>query len=177
MYCGGSPEMVRATKGQLQTNYRFILRLAAHLRERVVPQVKTAERILDEAGFTVHSGIEEIEGYAELLVKLADLSLKRAASDKVSGRDQHLRFLAEMVARITGREHYAELAKLTGAVKFAYTGEIWDVTAETIGRKIRKLRRLDSIDDCSARELEEFSNLAAPPNFARIARSHAKLGD
>ena len=76
-----------------------------------------------------------------VLKKLADAALKRPSSDKISGRDQHLRFLAEMVAVTTGREHYAELAELTAAVRVGYTGEIVDATADNIGKLVRRMRR------------------------------------
>jgi hypothetical protein len=157
MYCGGTPEKVSAVKKKLRWQRGFILKLAKQLEKRVVPDIKRAERILDDAGIAVSSSEPEaLESYAELLKRLADAALKRPSSARVTGRDQHLRFLAEMVAITTGREHYAELAELAAAVRMGYTGEPGNATADNIGRLVRRLRRRGPLDLGSAQELEEL---------------------
>jgi hypothetical protein len=54
--------------------------------------------------------IKPIRTLAELFKRIADSFLKRYSSRRISGRDHHLVYLATMIEKVTGREHYKELA-------------------------------------------------------------------
>jgi hypothetical protein len=158
-YCGGSPDIVRAAKRDFRWKRDFVLKLAQRLEKRVVPEMKNAERILEDAGIALSSTVvEEIESYAEFLRDLANAVLKRPSSGRITARDQHLRFLAEMVEIITGREHYAELTELTAAVRLGYAGNPGTATAANIGRLVRRIRSEGPLDFEYLQELDELKN-------------------
>jgi hypothetical protein len=167
-YCGGSPDMVRAAKRDFRRKRDFILKLAKRLERRVVPEIKNAEQILEDAGFAVSSSaVEEIESYAEFLRDLANAVLKPPSSGRITARDQHLRFLAELVEIITGREHYAELTGLTAAVRFGYAGDPGTATAANIGRLVRRIRSEGPLDFEYLQEPDELKKLSTNADKTR----------
>jgi hypothetical protein len=157
-YCGGTEAEVRAAKEDFGTQRRSILKLTAKLETTIVPEISEAEGILREAGFDVSSAVtaEAILAYAEFLKDLGNAVFGRPASGRVSGRDHHLRFIADMMKIVTGREHYAELAELIAAVRCGYTGDPGTVTATNIGKLVRRIRTEGPIEFEHSRELEEL---------------------
>jgi hypothetical protein len=155
MYCGGTPDMVRVTKGEFRRKWRSVLKVSKQLRE-MAANINKARDILADAGFVVSSPrtCEIILAEAEFLEQLANTFLKDLASDRVTGRDHHLKFLAEMFERITGRPHYGQLADLTGAVRQGYTGDPGEATAEDIRQRVK---RYGALDVASAAELASFT--------------------
>jgi len=164
-YCGGSQDMVRAVKKEFRWKRDSISKLAERLEKRVVPEIKKAESILDDAGFAVSSSaVEVIESYAEFLRDLANAVLQAPGSGRITARDQHLRFLSEMVEIITGREHYVELTELTAAVRLGYTDDTGTATAANIGTLVRRIRRQGPLDLEHLQELEELKELKPRPS-------------
>jgi hypothetical protein len=79
---------------------------------------------------------------------------KDLATERISGRDQHLVFLAKMIELKTGRKYYPELAELADAVRSIYDS---NYRAEHTADSIRKLvDRYGPLDLESAWELEDL---------------------
>jgi len=90
---------------------------------------------------------------AEFLERLANTIIKDLATKRISGRDQHLVFLAKLIERKTGRKYYPELAELANAVRSIYDSKY---KAEHTADSIRKLvDRYGPLDFESAWELED----------------------
>jgi hypothetical protein len=161
-YCGGGTDTVQTAKREFARKRSQLLNLVTRLEKRVIPDLTEAESILHDAGIEISSSFvsDTIRSYADLLRGLTDAVLGRPASGRVTGRDHHLRFLAEMVKIVTGREHYAELAELIGAVQLGYTGKPETRTAENIGKLIRRLRRQTPLEFEYSQELDELKSLS-----------------
>ena len=102
----------------------------------------------------VHSDCANtLRSHSDFLKRLANTTVKDLANKRISGRDQHLVFLAEMIELKTGRRHYRELAELADAVRSIYDS---NYKADHTADSIRKLvDRYGPLDFESAWELEE----------------------
>ncbi len=150
---GGSPKLVRAVKAAFSERREYILKVSHNMRD-VAAEVEKAHKYLSDMGLDVHSDCANtLRSYADFLKRLANTIVKDLATKRISGRDQHLVFLAKTIELKTGRKYYRELAELANAVRSIYDSNF---KAEHTADSIRKLvARYGPLDFESAWELKD----------------------
>jgi hypothetical protein len=152
LFCGGEPEKLKTIKKALSYQKTRVRDIARTLREAVTG-IHYAQEHLAEAGIQCNytPDTKNLVDYAQLLEMLSDKVLP--PRKRLSGRDQHLAYLAKTIEAVTGRQHYPELAALVAAVEFAYNRKLVRARGAT---DLRKLVDRTPLDLDSMYELQEL---------------------
>jgi hypothetical protein len=121
-YCGGDPKIAQEIKTDFRRHRERMIALSKQLLQDA-DEVKACEDLLRKDGLVMHFAPQtrQLMGTtASVIQRIADKLFSRIASGRVSGRDDNIRYLAEMVRNVTGRPHYKELADLVQATRDAY---------------------------------------------------------
>ena len=151
---GGSPELAIAVKAAFAQRRKYILKVSHNMRE-LAGEIEKAHKYLSDMDLDLQSDhANTLRSHSDFLKRLANTILKDLATKRISGRDQHLVFLAKMIELRTGRKYYRELAELANAVRSIYDS---DYQAEHTADSIRKLvDRYGPLDFESAWDLEQL---------------------
>jgi hypothetical protein len=152
LFCGVEPEKMKKVRKALANQKEQILSIAKTLRQASTG-IDFAEGYIFELGVECHftPDARNLLEYAKLLERLHDRVLP--PKKRLSGRDQHLAYLARMVKANMGREHYRELADLVNAVELAYNPKLHKPRGE---QALRKLVDRTSLVCHSTFELKEL---------------------
>lgn len=169
---GGSPELARAVKAAFSQRRKYILEVSDNMRE-VAGEIEKAHKYLSDMGLVVHSDrTNTLRLDADFLKRLADTIVKDLATKRLSGRDQHLVFLAKMIELKTGRKYHRELAELVDAVRSIYDS---NYKAEHTADSIRKLvDRYGLLDFESALELADVRTKHEQQRGGVVGHQHSR---
>ena len=146
LFCGGKPEEMRAVRTALNLRGSKSRMLAiADLLQKASSEVQVAEQMLADQSLnhTLTPDCAALDRYADFLRRVGEHVYDKLASERISGRDQHLVYLCRLVERFTGREHYRELTDLVNAARRLYQpGSTKIETVETIHKRVWRNRRL-----------------------------------
>jgi hypothetical protein len=172
MFGGGSPAQASAAKAAFLERQKYILKVSNDLRE-VAGEIEKAHKYLSDLDMVVHSDCANtLRSHSDFLKRLANTTVKDLANKRISGRDQHLVFLAEMIELKTGRRHYRELAELADAVRSIYDS---NYKADHTADSIRKLvDRYGPLDFESAWELEDVRTKLEQQHSRRRGRKNRR---
>ena len=142
LYAGGAPADAAEVKKQFAFRRKFVANVGQELGS-LVPKLERVGTYLSDAGLEVTWPVsgEELSSLAEFMKGIADRYLKHLASRRVSGRDHNLVSLVETVDKITGREHYQELAEIVDSVRTAYRPSSRPLGAGDVRDVVRRYRR------------------------------------
>jgi hypothetical protein len=134
LFCGGNPYEMRKLRKDLDfpRTKKKVLKIARLLFD-ATSEIPVAERLLRDLGLSTWNIIPEtskIEQFAVLLSRVGETAYSQLASQKVSGRDQHLVYLCALIKVRTGRLHYAEVADLVNAIQLAYRPGSLEIATE-----------------------------------------------
>ncbi len=161
MFCGGTAEAAAAAKKTFTWQRQHLKKVCKQLEE-IADELGRTKAYLFDAGYDMHDDIEDrIKDYSNYLWRLGEPTLKDLASGRISGRNHHIVFLAKMSEKVTGREHYEELAELAECVRSAYgdRGSKTPYTAASIRKIVDRYGRPDIGSLC---ELEEIAKEREP---------------
>jgi hypothetical protein len=169
---GGFPEQASAAKAAYSERREYILKVSNDLRE-VAGKIEKAHKYLSDMGLVVHSDrANTLRLDADFLKRLANTIVKDLATERISGRDQHLVFLSKMIELRTGRKYYLELAELADAVRSLYDSTY---KADHTADSIRKLvSRYGLLDFESARELEDVRTKHEQQHSGVVGSQHRR---
>lgn len=152
MYGCGSAKDVQAVKGAFLRRRTYVLKLSKRLTE-VASEIEMANKYLADAGIDLSSPVsQQVQAHAEFLERMGNTILKDLSSQRISGRDPHLVFLAEMVKSVTGDPHYKELADLVNVGRL--TSDKPD-SLHTAGSMRKLIERFGPLD--LAKAIERFN--------------------
>jgi hypothetical protein len=150
---GGTPEQASAAKAAFSERREYILKVSRNLQD-VAKEIEKAHKYLSDMDLDLQSDhANTLRSHSDFLKRLANTFVNGLATKRISGRDQHLVFLAKMVELRTGRKYYRELAELADTVRSIYDS---NYQAEHTADSIRKLvSRYGPLHFESALELED----------------------
>lgn len=152
LFCGGEPAKTKRVKKTIACHKKNIGRIAETLREAAAG-INYADNHISEVGIKCHFTPDSTNllNYAKLLQRLHDRVLP--PKKRLSGRDQHLAYLARTIEAVTGREHYQELADLVSAIELVYDPKLKKLRG---AGALRKLVDRTPLDSDSVFELQEL---------------------
>jgi hypothetical protein len=157
-YCGGDPDRADEVKRVFASHREFLLKLSRSLR-RAADDVETAKSYLSDMGFDApyqQEFSDAMRSEAGFLERFAKKGLKSCASRRSSGRDHYIVWLADMIKKTTGREHYQELTSLIHTIRLAYDPNYNEmVTPQTLRALVNRNKPLDLAFLDSARIVTE----------------------
>jgi hypothetical protein len=150
-YCGGDPRAMQALRVAIDFGRCKKRMLAiAELLQKASSEIEPAEQLLTDLGLshTMKPDVSSLEKYADLLRRVGKVAYRKLASKRISGRDQHLVYLARMIDALTGKPHYRELADLVNAMGLLYDpGTTKIETAESIRKRVSHYGLLDLVSE------------------------------
>jgi hypothetical protein len=158
-YSGGSPADVNAVKAHFRSRKTRILNLSKRMA-KMASEIEQVEKDLAEAQIIATANVAEgLRSHAEFLSRVAQSTLENLTSERVSGRDHHLVFLAWMFRQITGKPHYKELAELADTVGRLYDSNY--VPIHTAGSMRKRVVRNGPLDLFFSSEVEALKGKAS----------------
>lgn len=154
LFCGGEPAKLKRVKRALAYQKKNIGKIAETLREAAAG-IEYAEKHISEAGVECHftPDTKNLLAYANLLYRLHERVLP--PKKRLSGRDQHLAYLARTIEAVTGRAHYRDLADLVSAIEIAYDPKLKKLRGAGALRKLVDRTLLDSDSIFELQELRD----------------------
>jgi hypothetical protein len=142
LFCGGRPQEMQAVRKALNFEGRRKRMLAiATLLKEASSEIGAAERLLEDLGLThtLRPDCSSLDTYADFLNRVGKTAYRNLASGKISGRDQHLVFLAKYVESVTGDPHHREIAHLVDAMRLHYDRDYAErETPESIRKRVKR---------------------------------------
>jgi hypothetical protein len=103
---GGSPVLALAVKAAFAQRRKYILKVSHNMRE-LAGEIEKAHKYLSDMNLDLQSDhANTLRSHSDFLKRLANTIVKDLATERISGRDQHLVFLAKMIELRTGRKYY-----------------------------------------------------------------------